>query len=396
MYDVIVSGAGPGGACAARECAQLGLSTLLLEKGQLPRLKCCAGGLLQRALNHLNLRLPDDIVQRQIMGFAVEVGAQREEFSFSRRVGVTVRRAQFDHFLAKQAVSAGAELMSGTATKEVCEHKDRVEVETEAGVFQARILIVAEGVSSRTARKLFGPFPPLALATGMAANVSTERDPGDRIELHLIDTPTKGLHWDRFPLNGWMFPHRDGANIGIVGQGCSRERLDASMHAIAEKLEARCGPVVTLDRSAHPLPFRPRPRLHSVRSMAVGDSAGFVNPITGEGMGYAFLSAHLAARTARAVVDTESVRALKLYDRSCQEQILRDLRAAALIGPVLHWLVGVVDAPRFFGRFKEDRALVEVCAGIARGEADWRHLARLAGPRFPRLFFSSLEPVRTS
>jgi hypothetical protein len=66
-----------------------------------------------------------------------------------------------------------------------------------------------------------------------------------------------------------------------------------------------------------------------------------------------------------------------------------------MIGPMLHRLVGIVDTPSFFRRFRNDKELVEVCGDIARGEDDWRELARLVVPRFPSLFFGSLGPPRS-
>ena len=57
MYDLIVVGAGPAGASAARTAAQLGLKTLLLEKDELPRNKLCGGGVTPKVLKSLDFAL---------------------------------------------------------------------------------------------------------------------------------------------------------------------------------------------------------------------------------------------------------------------------------------------------------------------------------------------------
>jgi flavin-dependent dehydrogenase len=128
------------------------------------------------------------------------------------------------------------------------------------------------------------------------------------------------------------------------------------------------------------------------RVLAVGDAAGFVNPLTGEGMTYSILSGKLAAMAVKERLEKGfGHEAIRRYDESCSELILKDLKAAARISPVLHRLVGVVDTRSFFDNFGEETALVEICLRIARGEQGWRALLRSAVPKFPALFFSSLD-----
>src|SRR5215212_8565082 len=66
-YDVIVVGAGPGGGTAARECAERGLSTLLLDKASFPRDKPCGGGVNIRAARLLPFDLAP-VTERVIYG----------------------------------------------------------------------------------------------------------------------------------------------------------------------------------------------------------------------------------------------------------------------------------------------------------------------------------------
>ena len=66
-YDVIVIGAGPAGSTAARECAERGLSVLLLEKEEFPRDKPCGGGVTIRAAKLLPFDL-QPVIDRSICG----------------------------------------------------------------------------------------------------------------------------------------------------------------------------------------------------------------------------------------------------------------------------------------------------------------------------------------
>jgi len=63
MYDLIVIGAGPAGTSAARTAAQHGLSTILLEKEQVPRTKLCGGGVTPKVLTKLDFRLPNELIE---------------------------------------------------------------------------------------------------------------------------------------------------------------------------------------------------------------------------------------------------------------------------------------------------------------------------------------------
>jgi geranylgeranyl reductase family protein len=393
MHDVIVSGGGPAGATAAYECATRGLDTVLLEKGAIPRKKCCAGGFLRRGIISLPFELPSSVIQKEIRGFTIDLQDYRKEFDFSKSAGIVLSRDSFDAFLIRKAESVGAKVLEDTKVLGVQETSEKVRIKSTRGQVEGKLLIVAEGAVSTTANSLLGPYPRTTTAIGRAVNVRTERDSGDRIEIHLFGTPTRRLRLKKdFPLNGWMFPHRDGANIGVVGMGVNKDGLDSTLSTMRKKVASRCGLLEgEEDLGAHNLPFYPRNVLHSRRSMMVGDSAGLVNPITGEGLSYALASGRLAARTAtEAIKGGMGLKHLSTYDSRCADSIVRDIKVAALLSPLLHRMVGVVDTRRFFDSFHEEKALVQICLGIARGEDDWRSLLLQTIPRFPRLFFASL------
>ena len=392
MYDVIVSGAGPAGSSAALGCARAGLQTLLLEKNPLPRRKCCAGGVLGRALGRAGLEIPDEIIERKINGFTVVRNDFRLEVPFDRPAGITVNRRAFDAFLTRSAVNAGAELRDDTPVKKVNESQSYVEVITDEGMHRCRTFVIAEGAASRSARQVLGPYVPNGLALGLASEIKLDSSPGDSIEIHLMETPVPKLRWGAtFPLNGWFFPLKHGANIGVVGRGTSADLLKERVRGIAAcAFEAMGGNMEDLHICSAPLPMVPRKIVCSGRCLAVGDSAGFVNQITGEGMSYAIESGHLAAKAVEQALSIGDIRKLGLYQRWCEDRIIPDLRATILISPLLHWLVGVVNTERFFEVFSDDDELVSTCLQIARGEATWTRLFRQTIRKFPKLFFSSL------
>ncbi len=389
-YDVIVSGAGPAGAQAAFRCASAGLRTVLLERNVLPRHKCCAGGVLGRAQAKAELQLPDELVEQRIRNFAVAWDGHREIFPLSGEVAAIVRRERLDHFLVKRAENAGAEVLEGTTSLRAREESDGVAVNTSGGKMTADALIVAEGCTSRLASSLFGPYPGRRMAMGMALECEFGSSPEDAMEVHFIDTPTvRPYSKVIFPLNGWMFPHRMGGNVGVVGQAVTAADLRRTTERILKDCGERYGG--TMSRSpvtAHPIPLYPRDRVHSRRTLLIGDAAGFANPITGEGMSYAFESANLAASAVEGML--LNGKDLDVYAAGCRRRILNDLSSAVLLGPVLHWLLGKVELSSFFGQVKSDDGIMGACAGIARGESDWRGLfGRMAPRTIPYLLLNS-------
>ena len=114
QFDVIVVGAGPGGASAAHDLAKAGARVLLLEKAKLPRHKTCGGGVTYKAAQALPFDI-SSVVERTIntVVFSYKL-ARPAELRSEQPLVYMVRRNQFDNFLTAHAVSAGARLMDET------------------------------------------------------------------------------------------------------------------------------------------------------------------------------------------------------------------------------------------------------------------------------------------
>jgi len=83
-------------------------------------------------------------------------------------------------------------------------------------------------------------------------------------------------------------------------------------------------------------------------------------------------------------------KATSAYDRAIKDTVMKDIQAAALISPVLHWLLGVVDTGAFFNVMREESSYFEAWTELALGNETWQSLLLKTIPRFHRLFFRSL------
>jgi geranylgeranyl reductase family protein len=288
-YDAIVVGAGPAGSTCAYRLASAGASVLLLDRARFPRDKPCGGGVTGRAARLLPFSIAP-VVEDTVTSVRMRLryGGWFERGGAEPLVLMT-QRLRLDAFLLERAVAAGAELREGAKVTAAEAGPDGATLTVDDEVLAAETLIGADGVNGVCAKSL-GLGGNQAVGVALEGNVPYARL-GDgyrgRAVLELGIVP--GGY-------GWVFPKGDHANIGIGGWEREGPRLRASLgdlcaaHGVeAEELEGVRG---------YRLPLRsPRSHLARGRAAVIGDAAGLVDPVSGDGMFEAFLSAKLAAAT---------------------------------------------------------------------------------------------------
>jgi geranylgeranyl reductase family protein len=283
-FDVAVVGAGPAGSVTAIHLARGGARVLLVDKARFPRDKPCGGGLTLRAVRQLPVD-PAPVVEHQVDRMEFRL-AGRSRFERCGRRGAFVlmtQRRRLDQFLAEQAVAAGAEFRDGVKVSELGERGLRVDGEEIA----AEIVIGADGANGTTARAL-GLGGPITHGVAYEGNAAfDERYQG----LAVIELGTIPGGY------GWIFPKGDHVNVGVGGWEAEGPRLRAHLAALCERhdLDERALSAVR----GHRLPLRRAGFVPARgRALLVGDAAGLVDPLTGDGMYEAFVSARLGAEAA--------------------------------------------------------------------------------------------------
>jgi geranylgeranyl reductase family protein len=368
-YDVIIAGAGPAGSTCARICAKAGIRTLLLERETFPRPKPCGGALSERALSHLGLSLPSDLIERECYGVRAHYGNHTIEVRKDLRIAVMVSREKFDHYLAQQAMVAGAILREGEPVLEVRSHRDHVEVRTDNGHYEARCLVGADGANSVVGRMVRPMFGRDEIAVALVGKLSSDDRKIDARLNDLLD-----LYFGVTPLGyGWVFPHKGYYTLGVMGQA---SEFDAPPKIFSEFAASRG---MAVDRpQGHTIPWGGFPRtVVSKRVLLAGDAAGFADPFQGEGIAGAILSGKLAGQ---AVVD--GIRGKKdpltWYAAECDKLITAEMRIALQMARLLE------KYPKLFlTMFFSDRKALDKYLDIPAGKVDYRHFRRWMLKRLP-------------
>lgn len=329
--DIAVIGAGPAGAAAAIAAASRGATVRVFDKAPYGRDKVCGDGLTPRAvaaLEELSIDLSDahriDGL-RMIANKTVRELAWPETPRFPGRGAVWPRR-RLDAALIDAASDAGAEVIWETEALPRLDDDGRV-VGVDAGgaKIDADLTIVATGAPGQVARMLGADRvadEPFGLAIRTYAESPRHLD--RHLEACLTLRDENGVP---VPGYGWMFPAGDGTvNIGVGAlstmksfKSLNLNKLLASYRTLVDEPWG-LGPNLERPR-AWRLPMSTQKR-HGDGWVAIGDAAGLVNPMNGEGIDYGLESGMLASSL---FVDNPTTAAAE-YDRLVGERFDSFLR----------------------------------------------------------------------
>ncbi|MFF4160998.1 geranylgeranyl reductase family protein [Streptomyces sp. NPDC001678] len=304
VWDVVVVGAGPAGASAARAAASEGRRVLLLEKAELPRYKTCGGGIIGPSRDALppgfELPLRDRV---HAVTFSLNGRMTRTRRSRHMLFGL-ISRPEFDAALVETAKAAGAEVRTGVTVSRVEQHgpavPDRRTVAVVLGdgsTVLARAVVGADGSAGRIGAHVGVKLQQvdLGLEAEIPVPATVAEDWAGRVQ----------IDWGPIPGSyGWVFPKGDTLTVGVIsarGEGAATKRY-------LEDFIARLGlagfePSIS---SGHLTRCRADDSpLSRGRVLVCGDAAGLLEPWTREGISFALRSGRLAGEWAVRIAEAQ-------------------------------------------------------------------------------------------
>ncbi|TAK00081.1 MAG: NAD(P)/FAD-dependent oxidoreductase [Candidatus Manganitrophaceae bacterium] len=359
-YDVIVVGLGPAGAIAAYELSRRGHRVLAVDRSSLPRSKVCGGALTVRA----SALIPFDIsgeVEQTIQGIRLNFcGKDPFVIETTEPVAYTVSRDRFDYLLASKAEAEGALLCDGVEVVEWKDENDEVTVRSQQDEWRCRYLIAAEGLNGLIRRG--GGTPSSRGAVGVESEIPYQEVGQADHSLIQVDL---GSAPEGF---GWLLPKRDHHATGVSGAERKVKSAGELYGQFIENqgiLKEASGQTVSVFQR---IPSGEGTSLHDGNVLWVGDAAGLIDPLSGDGLYYALLTGLIAAEVISNNLLGEGT-ALSAYTARVRAETTEEFRVAHRFSRLFHrW-------PETSYRFLQSRKWVaELYFEILRGRERYSHI----------------------
>ncbi|NHJ26036.1 MAG: NAD(P)/FAD-dependent oxidoreductase [Candidatus Lokiarchaeota archaeon] len=325
MYDVIISGAGPAGSKCAEVIAKKGYKVALVERDASWR-KPCGGAVSSRVFKYYPQLREKDF--QKIHGINIySADFHKLEYSWKgiREDSINVDRLEFDRILQNIAVDAGAEIFDKNLSYDfIINNGKKVGIKTKSGSgineFHGKIIIVADGMSSK-----------LAIKSGLRKKWKI--DEIGLVKCAILEGETSldcnfiNIFFRPYIGYGWIFPLKDNRfNVGVgtwLEGNLNSNTNDLYYNFLREKEIRRLlhqNNYKEIWSASYPLPAQGvlGNSLFNDNLMIIGDAAGFVSPISGEGIHASIVSGFTAGSVASLALDNENIsfKMLKEYKQN--------------------------------------------------------------------------------
>lgn len=363
FFEVIVVGAGPAGATLAYELAREGIKVLLLEKEYLPRYKCCAGGITARAAKLLDYDI-SSVVEDTIYDVVFTYRSGQYYIGHdSEGLIYTVMRNKFDFLLVERAKQYGAIIHDKHEVTQIRMDSNGVEVSTTDDTYRAYFIVGADGTYSQVAKQL-----EIKRNVSYLAAMVTE-----------LNVPSKDIDRWKGRVNidfgyiaggfAWVFPKKNHISVGIGCHGANAVSLRRGCKKYIHSLA-----IVHYNNVKSCSCLIPTSQSNSIvckdRALLVGDAAGFTDPLTGEGIYYAVLSAQLAANVIKDCL-MQSTGDSSRYQQDVEDMIISELNVARGL------LRALAFSPRLTLKlFQKDERVWRACLSLMHDRTKYAIISR--------------------
>lgn len=306
---VAIVGAGPAGAHLAALLSQNGCDVWLFDARERPWEKPCGGGVTTKALREFEF-LRAGQAQKQMVSSVRVITAQGREVAIKPKTDFAIySRAELDRMMRARAVDAGAKFVCARVAR-IHREAGKWELTTQAGErYACDFLVGADGATSKTRRRLGFDFAPkdfiYALGWHVAyQNGEAQSEAASRVDIKYLRDTTGYI---------WAFPRTDHLSYGIATK--YQERTPKWLKEVLLDFIAAEAPQTVHEIKAAEHHSTSRVSFYGALIPAlevetwdtlkasdakhawalIGDAAGFVDPLTGEGIYYAIKSAELLA-----------------------------------------------------------------------------------------------------
>lgn len=387
--DVLIVGGGPGGSALALQLAQQGINTIVLEASTFPRDKICGDGVSPVAVaeldklgiaGHQKFKKENEITKVGLFIKEEKVFIdlpKTNSLPFHARI---IPRLQLDNWIYEAAKKKGAVFMedarlvdytiTGSAATAEVKHKG------ETKFILTKIIVGADGSNSTVARIMNGEKASENFRLlGLRAYYENVNGPDDRVDIFFTKENFPGIYW--------MFPvGKNEANIGLAMVASTMPRNEQHVKTLLTKhieenpaIKERIGKGTLKGKIAGwPLSFyNPKSKITANRLLLIGDAAGLINPLSGDGIQYALLSARWACDCIVECMDQDdfSETALLQYRKKINKELEYDFALSNLLiqfgrnrSLVPVWME-IMDV--MIQRAKTDKAYADIIAGIFEG-----------------------------
>lgn len=315
LWDLVVVGGGPAGLAVAIVAAEQGLSVIVVERRDFPPDKACGEGVLPPGVKALQRLGIIDRFDRSTSFPFTGIRFIQEDGSAAAAAmpshGLGIRRTVLVEALARRAEELGVVLSARCSALGYEASASEAVVFTTNGRISGRLVVAADGLHSS-----------LRKASGLEASPSSRRRFAlrqhyricpwtDFVEVYVDD---KG--------EGVVTPVSDeSVSINFVWEdGAIEQPKITSLARRFPALLARLGNAQTISsvRGAGPM-ARAATRRNGNRMVLVGDAAGFVDSISGDGLSIAFNSALMLGRHLPGILKTGATReSMEAYERAAR------------------------------------------------------------------------------